>query len=72
MTLGWTEMLIPLPFHGQCPTDDVKAVFADPAVLAATGKYPLGQNPEIYDSNSFQKRCAPLTIREIWAACRES
>ena len=43
--LGWTEMLIPLPFHGQSPPEDVKAVFADPSVLAATNQYPLGQNP---------------------------
>ena len=37
LDLGWTEMLTPLPFHGQRPPEDVKAVFADPSVLAATG-----------------------------------
>ena len=39
LDLGWTEMLIPLPFHGQSSPEDVNAMFADPAVLAATGKY---------------------------------
>ena len=39
--------IIPLPFHGQSPTEDVEAVFADPAVLASTGKYPMGQSPNI-------------------------
>ena len=34
-------MLIPLPFHGQSSTDCVGVVFAEPSVLAATGKYPL-------------------------------
>ena len=43
--LGWIEMLIPLPLHGQSPPEDVNAVFADPSVLAATNRYPLGQNP---------------------------
>ena len=33
--LGWTEMLIPLPFHGQSSPEDVEAVFSDPAVLAS-------------------------------------
>ena len=46
--LGWTEMLIPLPFHGQSPPEDVKAVFADPSVLASTNQYPLGRNPSIF------------------------
>ena len=41
--LGWTEMLIPLPFRGQSSTEDVEAVFSDPAVLASTGKYPMVQ-----------------------------
>ena len=27
--LGWTEMLIPLPFHGQSPPAEVNAVFTD-------------------------------------------
>ena len=38
LDFGWTEMLIPLPFHGQSSTDCVEAVFAEPSVLAATGK----------------------------------
>ena len=46
--LGWTEMVIPLPFHGQSSTEDVEAVFSDPAVLASTRKYPLGQNPSLF------------------------
>ena len=50
LDLGWTEMLIPLPFHGQSSTEDVEAVFADPAALASTGKYPMGQNPNMFDS----------------------
>ena len=45
LDFGWTEMLRLLPFHGQSSTECVQAVFADPSVLAATGKYPLGQNP---------------------------
>ena len=28
--LGWTEMLLPLPFHGQSPPEDVEAVFYGP------------------------------------------
>ena len=49
LDLGWTEMVIPLPFYGQSSTECVEAVFADAAVLASPGKYPLGQNPSIYD-----------------------
>ena len=52
-------MLIPLPFHGQSPPEDVNAVFADPSVLAATNKYPLGQNPYIFAAESFEKYSAP-------------
>ena len=37
LDLGWTEMLIPLPFHVRVP-ECVEAAFADPAVLASTGK----------------------------------
>ena len=33
LDLGWTEMLIPLPFHGQSSIEDEEAVFADPPVL---------------------------------------
>ena len=51
--LGWTEMLIPLPFHGQSPPDEVEAVFTDPSVLAATNKYPLAWNPSIFDAETF-------------------
>ena len=58
LDLGWTEMLIPLPFHGQSSTECVEAVFADPAVLASTGKHPMGQNPSTYDSDAFQKFAA--------------
>ena len=71
LDLGWTEMLIPLPFLGQSSTEDVEAVFADPALLASTGKYPMGQNPSIFDSDSFQKFAAPLGFQEIWAAYRD-
>ena len=69
--LGWTEMLIPLPFHGQSSPEDVEAVFSDPAVLASTGKYPLGQNQSLFDPESFQKFSAPLAFQEIWATYRE-
>ena len=64
-------MLIPLSFRGQSPQEDVNAVFSDPAVLAATGKYPLGQNPDIYDPESFRKFVAPIAFQEIWAAYRD-
>ena len=60
LDLGWTEMLIPLPFHGQSSTECVEAMFAEPAVLASTGKYPLGQNSSICDPDAFQKYAAPL------------
>ena len=69
--LGWTEMLIALPFHGQSSPEDVEAMFSDPAVLASTGKYPLGQNQSLFDPESFQKFSAPLAFQEIWAAYRE-
>ena len=68
LDLGWTEMLIPLPFHGQSSTECVEAVFAEPAVLASTGKYPLRQNSSIYDPDAFQKYAAPLRFQEIWAS----
>ena len=64
-------MLIPLPFHGQSSTECVEAVFSEPAVLASTGKYPLGQNSSIYDPDAFQKYAAPLRFQEIWAAYRD-
>ena len=69
--LGWTEMLIPLPFRGQSPPEDVKAVFADPSVLAATNKYPLAQNPTIFAAESFEKYTAPPAFQELWMAHRE-
>ena len=47
LDLGWTEMLIPLPFHGQSSHEDVEAVLSDPTVLASTGRYPLGQNKSL-------------------------
>ena len=62
LDFGWTEMLIPLPFHGQSSTECVEAVFAEPSVLAATGKYPLGQNPGIYDDDAFKRGEAPHKI----------
>ena len=68
LDLGWTEMLILLPFHGQSSTECVEAVFADPAVLAPCGKCPLGQNASIYDPIAFQKNVAPSGFQEIWAA----
>ena len=70
--LGWTEMLIPLPFHGQSPPEDVDAVFTDPSVLAATNKYPLAWNPGLFDTESFEKWSAPLEIQRVWMAHRES
>ena len=69
--LGWTEMLIPLPFHGQSPPEDVKAVFADPSVLAATNQYPLGQNPNIFAAESFETYSAPSEFQELWMAHRD-
>ena len=46
-------------------------MFSDPAVLASTGKYPLGQSPSLFAPESFQKFSAPLAFQEIWAAYRE-
>ena len=69
--LGWTEMLIPLPFHGQSPPEDVKAVFADPSVLAATNQHPLGQNANIFAAESFEKYSAPPEFQELWMAHRD-
>ena len=69
--LGWTEMLIPLPFHGQSPPEDVEAVFADPSVLAATNKYPLAWNPGLFDAESFETFSAPLEFQQVWRAHRE-
>ena len=71
LDFGWSEMLIPLPFHGRSSTECVDAVFAEPSVLAATGKYPLGQNPSIYDADAFRESEAPQGIQEIWSAYRE-
>ena len=60
LDLGWTEMLILLPFHGQSSYEDVEAVLTDPSLLlAATGKYPLGQNKSLFDPESFEKFSAP-------------
>ena len=42
-------------------------VFAEPSVLAVTGKYPLGQNSGIYDEDSFRECEAPQEMQEIWA-----
>ena len=52
LDLGWTEMLIPLPFHGQSSREDVDAIMTDPSVLAASGKYPLGQNRALFAPES--------------------
>ena len=68
--LGWT-MLIPLPFHGQSPPEDVDAVFADPSVLATTNRYPLAQNPRLFDAESFETYSAPSEFQQIWMAHRE-
>ena len=56
LDFGWTEMLTyTVAFHGQSSTECVEAVFAEPSVLAATGKYPLGQSPGIYNDDAFKK-----------------
>ena len=67
LDLGWTEMLIPLPFHGQSSHEDVEAVLSDPSVLASTGKYPLGQNRSL----SYEMFSAPHAFQELWIAQRE-
>ena len=64
-------MLIPLPFHGQSSTECVEGVFADPTVLATTGRYPLGQNSSMYDPVAIKEIEAPPGIQEIWAAYRD-
>ena len=71
LDLGWTEMLIPLPFHGQSSREDVEAVLSDPSLLASTGKYPLGQNQSLFAPESFATFSAPLKFQELWAAHRE-
>ena len=44
----------------RCP---VESVFADPEMLMPRlGRYPMGQNPSIYDAESFQKFAAPLRL----------
>ena len=69
LDLGWTEMLI---FSTALPsTECVEAVFAEPSVLAITGRYPLGQNSSIYDPVAFREFEAPTGIQEIWAAYRD-
>ena len=45
--------------------------FADPSVLAATNKYPLGQNPNLFNEESFETFSAPLEFQELWIAHRE-
>ena len=69
--LGWTEMLIPLPFHGQSPPEEVNAVFTDPSVLAASNKYPLAWNPSLFAAESFEEWCAPLELQKVWKVHRE-
>ena len=39
-------------------------------MLATIGKFPLGQNPGIYD-DAFKESEAPRGLQEIWAAYRE-
>ena len=68
LDLGWTEMLIPLPFHGQSPHEDAEAVFSDPSVLASTGKYPLGQNKSLLAPESFEMFSAPTAFQELWSS----
>ena len=68
LDLGWTEMLIPLPFHGQSSREDVEAVLTDPLLLAASSKHPLGQNRALFAPESFDTFCAPPAIQELWAA----
>ena len=70
--LGWTEMLIPLPFHGQSPSDEVQAVFTDPSVLAETNKYPLAWNPNLFDAAYFEEFSAPVELQRVWNAHRDS
>ena len=70
LDLGWTEVLIPLPFHGQSSYEDVNAVLTDPSLLAETGRYPLGQNRHLFDCESFKKFSAPPAFQELWAAHR--
>ena len=71
LDLGWTEMLIPLPFHGQRSHEDIEAVLSDPTVLASTGRYPLGQNKSLFAPESFEAFSAPTAFQELWAAHRE-
>ena len=71
LDLGWTEIMIPLPLHGQSPHEDVEAVLSDPSVLASTGKYPLGQNQSLFAPESFEMFSAPNAFQELWAAHRE-
>ena len=71
LDLGWTEMLIPLPFHGQSSHEDVGAVLSDPSVLASTGKYPLGQNRSLFAPESYETFSAPHAFQELWIAHRE-
>ena len=37
LDLGWTEMLIPLPFHGQSSCEDVNAVLTDAQMWPSQG-----------------------------------
>ena len=67
LDLGWTEMLIPLPFHGQSSCEDVEAVLSDPSLLASSGRYPLGQNGALFASESFDTFSAPPAFQELWA-----
>ena len=71
LDLGWTEMLIPLPFQGPSSREDVEAVLSDPLILASSGKYPLGQNKSLFSPESFEMFSAPHAFQELWVAHRE-
>ena len=65
LDLGWTEMLIPLPFHGQSSREDVDAVLSDPSLLASSGRYPLGQNRALFAPESFDEFSAPPAFQVV-------
>ena len=56
---------------GNSSYEDVEAVLTDPSLLAATGKYPLGQNKALFAPESFEKFSAPPAFQKLWAAHRE-
>ena len=42
LDLGWTEMLIPLPFHGQSSREDVEAVLSEPLIAGHYWQVSIG------------------------------